>query len=457
MDSLIDKIYQNAIDIQSMALQIIAWINQIKSNQDNIVAVKFDKFSKSAESNLTEVQLNALLELQQISQKVQLNAHQDTENNITNVSDGTSEIADCQLNRTQNLNEIDNFKEIMKRKFGKGSYCLRKVTRKDGSIYKYYQGVIYLNGKPKTVTASTVKEIEKKLNKLFHSKEIRPKKDDSIGFTEWAQIFAKKKISTLSPRYSKTYQQNIDSLCGIFDKYKLNQITAEQIENFLATKTPSTQRKLYDILNNIFSDAVRLRKITENPCGFVLRPKVKQKKFRCYEFFEQNIMINELPKDYSDLFIFLCCTGLRISECLALTQKDITPKYIRIWKIKDSVNNEIVETTKNGEERKVLYHESLLKYLNLDFITSVNYRTVNRMYAKYYKQFDNINLHSTRHTYASLAHYVGIDEKVIQSQLGHKTLAMTQDTYTNLLLDGNSVIKDYFFKLEKLIMSPRRT
>ena len=96
-------------------------------------------------------------------------------------------------------------------------------------------------------------------------------------------------------------------------------------------------------------------------------------------------------------------------------------------------------------------------FTNLDFIASVNYRTVNRTYAKYYKQFDNINLHSTRHTYASLAHYVGIDEKVIQKHLGHKTLAMTQDTYTDLLLDGNSVIKEYFLRLEQMIMNPRRT
>ena len=80
MDSLLEKIYQNNVDIQSKALQTIALINQIRSNQDKIVAVKFDKFSKSAESNLTEVQLNALYELQQISQKVQLNAPQNTEN-----------------------------------------------------------------------------------------------------------------------------------------------------------------------------------------------------------------------------------------------------------------------------------------------------------------------------------------------------------------------------------------
>lgn len=451
MDSIMERIYQNAIDIQSKALQVVAWINEIRSKQNNIVSIKFDNNNETSPPE--KVHLNALFSN---TQPVYIQNFEAIKNSL-NHSDSASEIADCKLNNDKNLDEIKNFKEIMKRKFGKGSYCMRKIPRKDGSIYKYYQGIIYLNGKTKTVTAPTVKEIVKKLDDLFRTKGNRPKQDHSLSFSEWAKTYAKKKTSTLSPRYSKIYQHNVDLLCGIFSKSKLSQVYAENIEDFLATKTPSTQKVFYDILNCIFSDAVRLKKIPENPCSFILRPKVKQKKFRCYEFFEQNIMIESLPKDYSDLFVFLCCTGLRISECLALTEKDVTPKYIRVWKIKDSVTNEIVDTTKNGEERKVLYHESLLKYLNLDFIASINYRTVNRTYAKYYKQFDNINLHSTRHTYASLAHYVGIDEKVIQKQLGHKTLAMTQDTYTDLLLDGNSVIKEYFLRLEQMIMNPRRT
>ena len=361
-----------------------------------------------------------------------------------------------QLNKTEDLNEID-FKEIMKRKYGKGTYCKRQVTRKNGSIYTYYQGTIYVNGVPKTMTSKTVRGIEAKLNGVLRLKNGRVKRDTELTFGEWSLTFLKKKVTTISPRYALDYERQIKHLNEVFGKYKLGRITAEQIENYLFTKVPSTQKRLYDQLRNIFADAVRLRKISENPCSFIVRPKCKQKKFRCYEFEEQNVMINSLPEDYSKLFVFLCCTGLRISECLALTPADVTPKYIRICKTKDSVTNEIVPTTKNGEERKVIYHESLLQYLDLDFISSINYRTLNRVFATYYKQFENINLHSTRHTYASLAHYVGIDEKVIQNQLGHKTLAMTQDTYTNLLLDGESIIKTYFYNLYKIIMSSRRT
>lgn len=201
MDSIMERIYQNAIDIQSKALQVVAWINEIRSKQDNIISINFDKHTQNSTSSPEKVHLNALFSNTQPADIQNF----ETIKNSLNHSDSASEIADCKLNNDQNPDEIKSFKEIMKRKFGKGSYCMRKIPQ------------------------------------------------------------------------------------------------------------------------------------------------------------------------------------------------------------------------------------------------------------KYYKQFDNINLHSTRHTYASLAHYVGIDEKVIQKQLGHKTLAMTQDTYTDLLLDGNSVIKEYFLRLEQMIMNPRRT
>ena len=57
MDSIMERIYQNAIDIQSKALQVVAWINEIRSKQDNIVSIKFDNNETSPPE---KVHLNAL-------------------------------------------------------------------------------------------------------------------------------------------------------------------------------------------------------------------------------------------------------------------------------------------------------------------------------------------------------------------------------------------------------------
>ena len=166
MDSIMERIYQNAIDIQSKALQVVAWINEIRSKQNNIVSIKFDNNNETSPPE--KVHLNAFFSN---TQPVDIQNFEVIKTSL-NHSDSASEIADCKLNNDKNLDEIKDFKEIMKRKFGKGSYCMRKIPRKDGSIYKYYQGIIYLNGKTKTVTAPTVKEIVKKLDDLFQTKTI---------------------------------------------------------------------------------------------------------------------------------------------------------------------------------------------------------------------------------------------------------------------------------------------
>ena len=58
MDSIMERIYQNAIDIQSKALQVVAWINEIRSKQNNIVSIKFDNNNETSPPE--KVHLNAL-------------------------------------------------------------------------------------------------------------------------------------------------------------------------------------------------------------------------------------------------------------------------------------------------------------------------------------------------------------------------------------------------------------
>ena len=157
--------------------------------------------------------------------------------------DGTPGTVVSQLNRTEDLSEID-FKEIMKRKYGKGTYCKRQVTRKNGSIYTYYQGTIYVNGIPKTLTSKTVRGIESKLNGVLRLKNGRVKRDTELTFGEWSLTFLKKKVTTISPRYALDYERQIKHLNEVFGKYKLGRITAEQIENYLLTKAVDTKTTL---------------------------------------------------------------------------------------------------------------------------------------------------------------------------------------------------------------------
>jgi len=45
---------------------------------------------------------------------------------------------------------------------------------------------------------------------------------------------------------------------------------------------------------------------------------------------------------------------------------------------------------------------------------------------------EGVNIHSLRHTYASIAIACGADVKTLQKQLGHATASITLDVYAGL-------------------------
>ena len=376
--------------------------------------------------------------------------------------DDFAKTVNLQLNKVSCVNTkkalpADLQEDFMNRRYGKGSYIKRERTRCDGTKYVYYQGAFYLNGKRINVTAKSCAEMETKLNELWKQK-YNTTNDKGKGYllVTFIEEFWKKKKSDLAERSATEYQRMLTIIKNHFRHDILKKIDEEDVEEFLQKRSPGTRIKYYDVLKQIFSEALRQRRIKENPCSYVKRPRFKSKKMRCYEFDEQNWMLASLPPDYAKLFFVLCCTGMRISEALALTPDDVKRNYILVNKTVDTKTNKVIFNTKNGEERKIVYLPCLSNYLDLDFIGNVSYRTLNRTFQTFYKKFNGVNLHSTRHTYASVGHYVGIDDKLLQNQLGHKTIAMTQDTYTDLMITGTSPILDYFKELKDVIKSAFR-
>lgn len=63
---------------------------------------------------------------------------------------------------------------------------------------------------------------------------------------------------------------------------------------------------------------------------------------------------------------------------------------------------------------------------------------------KKYQQAHDISstAHQLRHAYASMGHSAGISAKDMQHRLGHSTIAMTQDIYTDLEEKYNEEVRD---------------
>ena len=64
----------------------------------------------------------------------------------------------------------------------------------------------------------------------------------------------------------------------------------------------------------------------------------------------------------------------------------------------------------------------------------------------------SIRLHDLRHTHATLALQAGINPKVVQERLGHKSIKQTMDTYSHVLEVLHESAADL---IENLIPSPR--
>ena len=88
--------------------------------------------------------------------------------------------------------------------------------------------------------------------------------------------------------------------------------------------------------------------------------------------------------------------------------------------------NAVVFPNKNGKTR-----------------TYSGFRTV---YIKFLKKHDfdkyNLHLHRYRHTFATMLLEKGVNPKIVQKLLGHKTIQITLDTYSHVLSEVYSETAD---------------
>lgn len=193
--------------------------------------------------------------------------------------------------------------------------------------------------------------------------------------------------------------------------------------------------------------------------GIVLDLKLKRprldKKLPLYlsidEIFHllDTIKDNELPTKHpirdKAIFELLYATGIRCSELTAIQLKDIDMinKTIRIW-------------GKGSQERIALFghkaHDKIKLYMETErpnvhtadeflflnhrgqALTSRSIQRICEMFRQFLHIERRITPHKIRHSFATHLLNQGVDLRVVQELLGHKTLASTQ-IYTHVSLD----------------------
>jgi integrase len=183
-------------------------------------------------------------------------------------------------------------------------------------------------------------------------------------------------------------------------------------------------------------------------------PRTKKPKFLSNA--ELSALLQHLTIDGSanwDLFILLLAkTGLRFSEALGLTQSDFDFAKNKLtisktWNYKDAAGG-FAETKNQASKRTISIDSQLCNRFSelCKGITDAN----TPIFVKGRRIFNStvnnrlgavcraagvpiINIHSLRHTHASLLIFAGVSIASIARRLGHSNTTTTQDTYLHII------------------------
>lgn len=243
-----------------------------------------------------------------------------------------------------------------------------------------------------------------------------------------------------------------------------------------------TVRYIHAVLHKALADAVRLRMLDVNVTDFVQLPRGRDGdaaalKLRTWTVAQAQAFLRHSAGDrLQPLWATALGTGMRRGELLALAWDDVdlAGRTVRVHRSLTMVDGRpLRKQTKTGRPRTLSVDAALADRLarwrdeqgavgtarswrpvftDADGaphvpmrITTTFRRLVRRL------PVPTIRLHDLRHTHASLLLQAGVSIKVVSERLGHRTIALTMDTYTHVL---PAVDRDAAERLGDLLRAP---
>ncbi|WEV57832.1 site-specific integrase [Ligilactobacillus acidipiscis] len=352
---------------------------------------------------------------------------------------------------------------------------IKPYKTKHGTKYQFraYLGTDALTGKRVAVTRSgfnSKKEANQVLNELQNQFN-KNKYDVGSGLTV-DQVFEKflvgykNDVKPVTLKNKKSYYtKHIKDMFGDRMITKVKPVTIQEFIDEEATKWKDINN-VYGTLNQIFSYALRLDIIHDNPMTRVKKPKRARKMdFKPYTPKELGKFMKVLKTgriDYYAYFRVLAYSGARRGEVMALTRDHVNFKKNYIYIDKTAINGKQTSTTKtdNSIRRVPLDKETmqiLKKYMDSP-LCGVNYlwqrdsnsplgpSNANFWLKTIYNdhpELRRINVHGFRHTHASILIAAGVPVTDVAQRLGD-TVEMITSTYAHALKQANTSLPDVF-------------
>ena len=369
------------------------------------------------------------------------------------------------------------------------SYSIRVSCGYNASGKQIFQSMTWTPEK-----GMTPKQVEKELARqvvLFEEECKKGYQTKAVKFEtfceEWFEEYAK--INLRNTTYERLLQLR-GRVYKAIGHLRMDKITPRQIQAFVNTlakdganeKTgkplaPKTIRHNLSLISDVFSYAVKMGVVSDNPCTKVTVPKAEQKEKKIYTVEEVTKFLNLLENEslkYRVFFNIAVYSGFRRGELLGLEWKDIdfennvisvrrtscytskkgtytdatkTRKSQRTIKFPQEIMN-MLRAFKEEQDAEVLRlgdkwvetDRLFVKWNGLPMNNGTPYFWLGEFCEKHDLPFYGI--HQFRHWFASALVNEGVDIVSVSGALGHSTVSTTSNIYCHLLESSRAKVSD---------------
>ena len=315
---------------------------------------------------------------------------------------------------------------------------INATPRKDGR----YQGYVLRDGEKKYLYGRSREEVAGKIKQYIQDgapKKKKRKTDTSPLFSDYAEMWVERyKKPNMKPTSLQGLQYALKRATEVFGNRTLASITADDLQKFFTEMPPSRSRDLCSVyVGQLFKKAHGTGIIKANPFEQVELKKHEAKKRNALTPEEQAVFLSATSESvHSLLYRFLLATGLRIGEALALTPADIGNDTVTVNKDIVFIDGKtIVQPPKSKAAfRTVPIPHELCEALpkNGERVFPNSYNSVRIAFRNASKKVGfEVSAHILRHTYATRLEEAGVPPKIKQYLMGHASLRMTEDVYTD--------------------------
>lgn len=358
--------------------------------------------------------------------------------------------------------------------------CGYGVDGKQRNQYKSY----------KPEPGMTKRQIEKEMQRqaiLFEEDCKRGQITAAVKFEtfaeQWFEEYAKVNLRPTSYARMKQLTKRVYPAIG---HKRLDKITARDIQKFITDmltngrnlnngKPLSRKTAVHHLsfISDVFSYAVRMGMLCDNPCRRVFVPKQEQEEKQIYTIEQVKILYENLksePMKYQAYLLLSVYSGYRRSEMLGLEWKDIDFEHdlihVRRTSQYTSEKGIYTDTTKTRKSKRVSKMPASIMNLLRQFKADQNeearrlgtkWEDYDRLFTKWngapmnpqtpfewlkgYCERIGIpfrNIHSLRHLHASLLIFEGVDVVAVSEDMGHSVVGTTLNLYSHMFQEAKA-------------------